>query len=57
MKAHYNGQKLLSQIIIFEMMQISIFTNLILKEVFTNTQSKVVQLPNNAIVKGNYFFY
>jgi hypothetical protein len=56
-KAHYNGQKLLSQIIIFEMMQISIFTNLILKEVFTNTQSKVVQLPNNAIVKGNYFFY
>jgi hypothetical protein len=38
-------------------MQISTFTKKILKEVFINyTQNKVVQLPNNAIVKGNYNF-
>jgi hypothetical protein len=55
-KAHYDGQKMLSKIYFFKIVNISIFTKLILKEVFMNTQSKVVQLPNNAIVNGNYFF-
>jgi hypothetical protein len=49
---------MLSQILFFETMQLSTFTKLILKEVFINyTQIKVIQLPNNAIVKGNYIFY
>jgi hypothetical protein len=55
MKVHYNGQKMLSNFIFFKIVQSSIFTKLILKEVFINTQSKVVQLSNNAIIKGNYF--
>ncbi len=56
-KTHYNGQKMLSQILFFEPMQLSTFTKPILKEVFINdSQNKVVQLPNNVIVKGNYIF-
>jgi len=38
-------------------MQISIFTNLILKEVFINAQSKLVQLPNNEIVENKTNFF
>jgi hypothetical protein len=54
-KAHYGGQKMLSQILFFEIVQCSTSTKSISKEVFINyTQNKVVQLPNNAIVKGNY---
>jgi hypothetical protein len=38
-------------------MQFSTSTKPILIEFFINyTQNKVVQLPNNAIVKGNYIF-
>jgi hypothetical protein len=37
--------------------KLSISTKPILKEGFINyTQNKVAQLPNNAIVKGNYIF-
>jgi hypothetical protein len=51
-KAPYGGQKMLSQILFFEIVQLSIFTKPILKEFFINyIQNKVVQLPNNAIVK------
>ncbi len=39
-------------------MQLSTSTKQILKEGFINyTQNKVVQLPNNAIIKGNYMFW
>jgi len=56
--ALYSGQKMLSQISFFKTMQLSISTKPILKEVFINyAQNKLVQLPNNAIVKGNYIFY
>jgi hypothetical protein len=38
-------------------MQLSISTEPILKEAFINyIQNKVVQLPNNEIVKENYIF-
>jgi hypothetical protein len=56
-EAHYNGQKMLSQILFFKHVQLSTFTKPILKEVFINdTQNKVVQLLDNAIVKRNYIF-
>ncbi len=58
MKAHSNGQKLLSQILFFKPKQLSTFTNPILNEVLINDiQNKIVQLPNNEIVKGNYIFW
>jgi hypothetical protein len=48
---------MLSQILFFEIMKLSTFTKLILKEVLINyTQIKVLQLSNNAIVEGNYIF-
>jgi hypothetical protein len=44
LKAQYGGQKMLSQILFFKIMELSISTKLILKEVFINyIQSKVVQ--------------
>jgi hypothetical protein len=47
---HYSGQKMLSQILFFETMWLSISTKPILKELFINyTQNKVIQLLNNAI--------
>jgi hypothetical protein len=50
MKAHHNGQKVLS--LFFENMQFSTSTKPILIKNFINyTQNKVIQLPNNAIVK------
>ncbi len=57
MKTHYDGQKMLSQFYFFEIVQISIFTKLILKKVFINIQSKVVQLPNMQLSKETTFFY
>jgi hypothetical protein len=49
---------MLLQIQFFEIMQLSTFTKLILKEVLINyAQIKIVQLPNNVIVKGNYILY
>jgi hypothetical protein len=40
----------------FKIMQLLISTEPILKEVFANyIQNKVIQLPNNAIFKGNIF--
>jgi len=40
---------------IFQNYVIPASTKLILKDVFINyTQNKVVQLPNNVIIKGNY---
>jgi hypothetical protein len=43
-KAHYGGQKFLSQILFFKTMQVLTSTKPILKEVFINdTQNKVVQ--------------
>jgi hypothetical protein len=57
-QAHYGGQKMLSQILFFKIMQLSTSTKPILKEVFINyTQNKIVQLSNNKIIKGNYSFY
>jgi hypothetical protein len=54
-KTHYGHQKLLLQILFLKIMQLSISTKPMLKEVFINyTQNKVVQLPNNVIVIGNY---
>jgi hypothetical protein len=39
-------------------MQLSTSIKPILKEVFINyTQNKVVQYPNNEIIKGNHIFY
>jgi hypothetical protein len=53
-KAHYGGQKLLSQISLFETTCFWTFTKLILKRFFANgTWNKVVQKPNNKIVKKN----
>jgi hypothetical protein len=46
-----------SQIFFSKIVQLSTSTKPILKEGFINyTQNKVGQLPNNAIVKGNYIF-
>ncbi len=57
-KTHYDGQKMLSQILFFKIVQLSTSTKPILKEVFINyIQNKVAQLPNNTIVKGNYYFW
>ncbi len=54
-KTYYDGQKMLSQIFFFKIMQLSTFTKPVLKELFIDCiQNKVVQLPNNAIVKWNY---
>ncbi len=48
---------MLSQFI-FKIGQLSTSTKLILKEGFINyTQNKVIQLPNNAIIKGNHIFW
>jgi hypothetical protein len=48
---------MLLQILFFETMWFSTSTKSILKEVFINyIQNKVVQLPNNAIVKINYYY-
>ncbi len=45
-EAHYNGQKLLSQILLLKIMCFKTSTKLILKYVFTNnTWNKVVQNP------------
>jgi hypothetical protein len=57
-KAHYGGQNMFSQQLFSEIVWLLISTKPTLKEVFTNyTQNKVVQLPNNTIVKRNYIFY
>jgi hypothetical protein len=57
-RVFYSGQKMLLQISFFKTMQLSISTKPILKEVFINyAQNKLIQLPTNAIVKGNYIFY
>jgi hypothetical protein len=57
-QAHYGGQKMLSQILFFETMQLSTSTKPILKEVFINyIQNKIVQLPNKTFIKGNHIFY
>jgi hypothetical protein len=57
-KAHYNDQIFLLQILFFETIQLSISTKLISKEVFINyIPNKVIQLLNNTIVKWNYIFY
>ncbi len=54
MKAHYNGQKLLSQVLLFEITCFKTFTKLILKGFFANgTSNKIVQNPNDKIVKKN----
>jgi hypothetical protein len=43
--------------IVFKIIQLLTSTKPILKEFFINyTQNKIVQLPGNAIIKGNYFF-
>jgi hypothetical protein len=49
-KAYYSGQKMLSQILFFETMQLLTSTKPILKEAFINCTQ------NNEIVKGNYIF-
>jgi hypothetical protein len=47
---------MLSQILFFKIVQLSTFTNPILKEAYIHyTQNKLVQLLNNVILKGNYF--
>jgi hypothetical protein len=44
LKAHYGGQRMLSQILFFETMQLSTSTKLILKKVFISyTQNRIVQ--------------
>ncbi len=57
-KAHYGGQRMLSQILFFETMQLSTSTKPILKEVFINyTKNRIVQQPtNNVIIKGLFIF-
>jgi hypothetical protein len=56
-KTHYGGQKMLSQIFFFNIVWLSTFTKLILKEVFINyTQNKVIWLWNNAIFKRKNMF-
>jgi hypothetical protein len=51
------AKKCLPQILFFEIVQLSTSTKRIVFLKFINyTQNKVVQLPNNAIVKGNYIF-
>jgi hypothetical protein len=48
---------MLSQILFFKIVQLLTSTKPMLKEVFINyIQNKVIQLQNNVIVKGNYFF-
>jgi hypothetical protein len=57
-KAHYNDQKMLSQIFFFKIVQLSTSTKPILKDVFIiYIQNKVVQLPNNAIVKKKLYIF
>jgi hypothetical protein len=54
-KAHYNGQRLLSQILLFETTCFWISTKLILKQFFANnTWKKVVPNPKNKFVKNNF---
>jgi hypothetical protein len=48
---------MLSQILFFKIVQLLTSTKPILKEVFVNyNQNKVIQLPNNAIVKEIIIF-
>jgi len=43
-KTHYSGQKMLSQILFFKIVQLSTSTKPILKDIFINyTQNKIVQ--------------
>lgn len=57
MKGHYDGQKMLSQILFLEIVLPLTSTKLILKDLFIfYTHNKVVQLLNNAIVERNYIF-
>ncbi len=52
MKAHYGGQKMLSQILFFEIVWFSTSTKPRLKEIFINyAKNKVIELPNNTISK------
>jgi len=56
-KAHIVDQKMLSLLLFFEIVQLSIFTKLILKNVLIKyIQNKVVQLLNDAIFKRDYIF-
>jgi len=56
-KGHYDGQKMLSQILFLEIVLPLTSTKLILKDLFKfYTHNKVVQLLNNAIVERNYIF-
>jgi hypothetical protein len=53
-KAHYGGQKLLSQISLFETTCFWTFTKLILKRFFANgTWNKVVQTQRIRLLKKN----
>jgi hypothetical protein len=53
-KTPYGGQKMLSQILFFETMQLSTSTKPILKKTFINYAKNIyIQFPNNAIVKAN----
>jgi hypothetical protein len=57
MKAHYGGQRLLSQILLFETTCFWTSTKLIFKKFFVNgTWNKVVQNPKNKIVKEKSHF-
>ncbi len=57
-KAQYFGQNMFSQQLFFKIVWLFITTKPILKDFFINyTQNKVVQLPNNVIVKRNYNFF
>jgi hypothetical protein len=49
---------MLSQNVFFKILQLSTSIKPILKDGFINyAQNKIVQLPNNAIIKGNYIFW
>jgi hypothetical protein len=57
-RTHYSGQKMLSQMLFFKIVQLSTSTKPIIKDFFINyIQNKVVQFPNNKNFKGNYIFY
>jgi len=56
-KGHYDGQKMLSQILFLEIVLPLTSTKLILKDLFKfYTHNKVIQLLNNVIVERNYIF-
>jgi hypothetical protein len=57
-KAHYDGQKMLSKILFFEIVWLSTSTKPIKKEVLVEyIQNKVVRVLDNAIFKINYIFW